>query len=115
MITGKGRCNVCNNCDVETFIRNVPTNGKFLYSAINKLTPEDTVAFFEGLGLSLKTERGNRVFPQSDKAVDVVDTLYNYVKTADVKLWKTPPKNFCLKTVRQSELSARTKHIMRTV
>lgn len=49
MITGKGRCNVCNNCDVETFIRNVPTNGKFLYSAINKLTPEDTVAFFEDL------------------------------------------------------------------
>lgn len=115
MITGKGRCNVCNNCDVETFIRNVPTNGKFLYSAINKLTPEDTVAFFEGLGLSLKTERGNRVFPQSDKAVDVVDTLYNYVKTAAVKLWKTPPKNFCLKTVRQWALSVRTKHIMRTV
>lgn len=86
MITGKGRCNVCNNCDVETFIRNVPTNGKFLYSAINKLTPEDTVAFFEGLGLSLKTERGNRVFPQSDKAVDVVDTLYNYVKNCGCKI-----------------------------
>ena len=85
MITGKGRCNVCNNCDVETFIRNVPTNGKFLYSAINKLTPEDTVAFFEGLGLSLK-ERGNRVFPQSDKAVDVVDTLYNYVKNCGCKI-----------------------------
>lgn len=86
MITGKGRCNVCNNCDVETFIRNVPTNGKFLYSAINKLTPEDTVAFFEGLGLPLKTERGNRVFPQSDKAVDVVDTLYNYVKNCGCKI-----------------------------
>ena len=86
MITGKGRCNVCNNCDVETFIRNVPTNGKFLYSAINKLTPEDTIAFFDGLGLSLKTERGNRVFPQSDKAVDVVDTLYNYVKNCGCKI-----------------------------
>ncbi len=81
MITGKGRCNVCNNCDVQTFIRNVPVNGKFLYSAINKLTPEATIGFFEGLGLSLKTERGNRVFPVSDKAVDVVDTLYNYVKS----------------------------------
>ena len=86
MITGKGRCNVCNNCDVETFIRNVPVNGKFLYSAINKLTPEDTIAFFEGLGLALKTERGNRVFPQSDKAVDVVDTLYNYAKNCGCKI-----------------------------
>ena len=86
MITGKGRCNVCNNCDVETFIRNVPVNGKFLYSAINKLTPEDTIAFFEGLGLALKTERGNRVFPQSDRAVDVVDTLYNYAKNCGCKI-----------------------------
>ncbi len=80
MITGKGRCNVTNDCDVQGFIRNVPVNGKFLYSAINSFTPRDTVKFFEELGLELKTERGNRVFPVSDKAVDVVDTLNNFVK-----------------------------------
>ncbi len=78
MITGKGRCNLCNNCDVQTFISNVPVNGRFLYSAINSFTPEDTMAFFEAQGLKIKTERGNRVFPLSDRAVDVFDTMLNY-------------------------------------
>lgn len=79
MITGKGRCNITNNCDVQSFISNVPTNGKFLYSALNNFSPYDTINFFEERGLKLKTERGNRVFPVSDKAVDVVDTLKDYV------------------------------------
>ena len=79
MITGKGRCNVTNNCDVQNFIRNVPVYGRFLYSALNGFTPQDAMDFFEQLGLQLKTERGNRVFPMSDKAVDVVDTLYDFV------------------------------------
>lgn len=79
MITGKGRCNVTNNCDVQNFIRNVPVNGRFLYSALNSFTPQDAIYFFEQLGLQLKTERGNRVFPMSDKAVDVVDTLHDFV------------------------------------
>ena len=79
MITGKGRCNVTNNCDVQDFIRNVPVNGRFLYSALNGFTPQDAIDFFEQLGLQLKTERGNRVFPMSDKAVNVVDTLYDFV------------------------------------
>lgn len=79
MITGKGRCNVTNNCDVQNFIRNVPVNGRFLYSALNSFTPQDAIDFFEQLGLQLKTERGNRVFPMSDKAVDVVDTLHDFV------------------------------------
>lgn len=86
MITGKGRCNVCNNCDVQTFIANVPVNGRFLYSAVNAFTPRDTMEFFESIGVSLKTERGNRVFPQSDRAVDVVDALRGYVKQSGVKL-----------------------------
>ena len=77
-ITGKGRCNLTNNCDVQTFIRNVPTNGKFLYSAINNFTPYDAVEFFEDRGLKTKTERGNRVFPLSDRALDVVDTMRDY-------------------------------------
>lgn len=86
MITGKGRCNVTNDCDVQGFIRNVPVNGKFLYSAINSFTPRDTIEFFEELGLELKTERGNRVFPVSDKAVDVVDALNDFVKNSGCKV-----------------------------
>ena len=86
MITGKGRCNLCNNCDVPAFIQNVPTNGRFLYSAIHHFTPADTMEFFEGIGLPLKTERGNRVFPVSDKAVDVVDALRDYVTQSGVRI-----------------------------
>lgn len=86
MITGKGRCNLTNNCDVQTFISNVPVNGRFLYSAINNFTPSDVMSFFEALGLELKTERGNRVFPVSDKAVDVVDTLRGFVTDRGVRI-----------------------------
>lgn len=80
MITGKGRCNVTNNCSIDTFIQNVPENGRFLYSALNAFTPQDTMRLFEGMGIPLKTERGNRVFPVSDKAVDIVDGLVKYAK-----------------------------------
>ena len=85
MITGKGRCNLANNCDVQTFINNVPVNGRFLYSAINAFTPEDTIEFFESKGLKTKTERGNRVFPASDKSVDVVDTMHDYAVESGCK------------------------------
>lgn len=74
-ITGKGRCNLTNLCPPEEFLSNVPTNPKFLFSAINFLTPEKTVALFNELGLPTKTERGNRVFPLSDKASDVTKAL----------------------------------------
>lgn len=86
MITGKGRCNITNNCSVSSFISSVPTNGKFLYSAINNFTPQDTIDFFEKSGLKVKTERGNRVFPQSDKAVDVVDAMHNFIKNNGCKI-----------------------------
>lgn len=86
MITGKGRCNVTNNCDCNTFIANVPTNGRFLYSAINSFTTEDTISFFQDKGVQLKTERGNRVFPVSDKAVDIVDCLHNFMQDNNVAL-----------------------------
>lgn len=82
MITGKGRCNLTNNCDLQTLITSVPTNGRFLYSAFSRLTPQDTMAFFNELGVSVKTERGNRVFPLSDKAVDVVDAMARFIKTS---------------------------------
>ncbi len=74
-ITGKGRCNLTNDCDVETFLENVVTNKKFMLGAIYGFTPSDTMAFFESLGLTLKTERGNRVFPISDKSSDVIKVL----------------------------------------
>ncbi len=76
MITGKGRCNVTNDCDsLDELISNVPVNGRFLYSAFSSFMPRDTMELFEDMGVALKTERGNRVFPVSDKAVDVVDAL----------------------------------------
>ncbi len=80
MITGKGRCNVTNNCDVNTLIANTPKNGKFLYSAFNNYNSYDTMSYFENMGVRLKTERGNRVFPVSDRAEDIVDALVLPVK-----------------------------------
>ena len=86
MITGKGRCNVTNNCGVDTLIANVPKNGKFLFSAFSGFDSGDTMRLFESLGVPLKTERGNRVFPVSDKALDIVDALVGTVKKSGVKL-----------------------------
>ena len=74
-ITGKGRCNLTNNCEIKTFMANIPGDGRFLYSALNRLSPTDTIAYFEALGLPMKTERGFRVFPVSDNANDVADTM----------------------------------------
>ncbi len=85
MITGKGRCNLCNNCDIDTLIANIPKNSKFLYSAFSNLTPKNLMDMFENWGVPLKTERGNRVFPVSDKAVDIVDALVKTAKKNDVK------------------------------
>lgn len=75
-ITGKGRCNLTNNCTAEEVLQNVPRNAKFLYSAMEQFPPVKTMEFFQSQGLKLKTERGNRVFPVSDRAADVIDTLY---------------------------------------
>lgn len=86
MITGKGRCNLANECDVETFMQNVPVNNKFLYSAIYNFTPYDIIDFFNNLGLQTKTERGNRVYPISEKAVDVVDTMRNFALDNGAKI-----------------------------
>lgn len=80
MITGKGRCNVTNNCDMNSLIANTPKNGKFLYSAFSNFDASDTMQFFEKCGVPLKTERGNRVFPQSNKSVDIVDALVKSVQ-----------------------------------
>ncbi len=81
MITGKGRCNVTNNCrSLDELISNVPRNGRFLYGSFSRFMPEDVIDFFESRGVELKTERGNRVFPVSDNAADIVDALAGFAK-----------------------------------
>ena len=86
-ITGKGRCNLTNNCDKEELFKNIVSNSKFMYSAFNSFDSKDTVDFFEKkLGLKLKTERGNRVFPVSDHSSDVIAVLYNRLKKLDVEI-----------------------------
>ncbi|MBR7092995.1 MAG: NAD(P)/FAD-dependent oxidoreductase [Clostridia bacterium] len=82
MITGKGRCNVTNRCTVAECMEHIPGDGRFLYSALSAFSPEDTISFFESRGVPLKTERGNRVFPASDKAVDIVDALTAFARQA---------------------------------
>lgn len=74
-ITGKGRCNVTNDCPTNEFLTNVPSNPRFLYAALNRFSTSDTMDFFEGCGVELKVERGRRVFPVSDKAADIVKAL----------------------------------------
>ncbi|MBQ2677126.1 MAG: NAD(P)/FAD-dependent oxidoreductase [Clostridia bacterium] len=78
MITGKGRCNVTNMCDLQQLIKSVPQNGRFLYSAFSAFSPYDIVDLLDQMGVPTKVERGNRVFPVSDKAVDVVDALVKF-------------------------------------
>lgn len=85
-ITGKGRCNLTNLCDIQTFLQNVPVNPRFLYKALNNLSPEDTMTVFEGFGVPLKVERGRRVFPVSDKAADITTALYKACISAGVRV-----------------------------
>ena len=91
-ITGKGRCNVCNDCDEKTVLKHIPGDGRFLYSALNRLSPRETMAFFEGLGVPLKTERGGRVFPVSDRAHDIADALASALSDAGVRVVRTRAK-----------------------
>ena len=79
-ITGKGRCNLTNNCEVEDLLRAVCTNRKFLYSAFYGFTSQDAIDFFENEGMRTKTERGNRVFPVSDHSSDVIAALAQKMK-----------------------------------
>ena len=85
-ITGKGRCNVTNDCSPREVLEHVPRNGRFLTSAVTRFPPEAVKAFFEGQGVPLKTERGNRVFPQSDRAADIIDALLRALRRAGVTI-----------------------------
>ena len=86
LITGKGRCNVTNNCDEDTFLRQVRTNPRFLYSALYAFPPYKTMELFEQLGVELKTERGRRVFPVSDRAEDIRQALFRYAEGSKILL-----------------------------
>ena len=89
LITGKGRCNVTNNSDNNEILKNIPVNSRFMFSALNNFSSYDTMNFFEELGVKLKTERGNRVFPESDSAAEIVNALENEAKKLKVHF------NFC--------------------
>ncbi len=85
-ITGKGRCNLTNHCDLNEFLSNVPTNPRFLYAALSRFSTADTMDLFESAGVPLKTERGKRVFPQSDKAGDIVAAMDRLCREAGVEV-----------------------------
>lgn len=89
-ITGKGRCNVTNNCTAEEVIAAAPRGGKFLYGAFSAFSPADTMEFFESRGVALKTERGRRVFPVSDSADEIADTLVSFALNAGVRVIREP-------------------------
>ncbi len=101
LITGKGRCNVTNDCTAQEVLQNVPRNGRFLYSALTTYPPEKVKAFFEDRGCALKTERGNRVFPVTDKAVSILDCLKQELRRRDVTV----------KTARVKHILAENGHV----
>ena len=86
-ITGKGRCNLTNNSDVREVMANIPGDGRFLYSALTAFPPEKVMEFFENHGLPLKTERGKRVFPQSDRANDVANLMQKLCRERAEQHW----------------------------
>ena len=96
-ITGKGRCNVTNACDTKEFMANIPGDGRFLYSAMSRFGTREVMAFFEELGVPLKVERGNRVFPVSDNANDIADALAHYCRRLGVKTLRTSAKEILAK------------------
>ena len=106
-ITGKGRCNVTNNCDLETLQANIPNNARFLYGAFSRCSPQDIMAFFERLGVPLKTERGRRVFPVSDKAADIVNALTRRLDELNVEIRR---ENVCSLIIENGECKGVNAH-----
>ncbi len=94
-ITGKGRCNVTNQCSVQEFISNIPSNGRFMWSALDRFSPEDTMAMFEDAGVPLKVERGRRVFPVSDFAGDIAGAMVKKCQKSGVEIKTWPVIGVC--------------------
>ena len=86
LITGKGRCNVTNDCSAQEVLQNTPHNGRFLYSAMTAFPPSETMKFFRQCGCELKTERGNRVFPVTDKSQTILDCLSKELRRLNVTI-----------------------------
>ena len=86
LITGKGRCNITSSLPMDEFIKNTPGNGMFLYSAYNNFTNQDIIKFLNEQGLKVKEERGNRIFPVTDKSKDVLDCFEKKLKSLNVKI-----------------------------
>ena len=93
LITGKGRCNVTNNCTAQEVLQNTPRNGRFLYSAMTAYPPEKIISFFEDRGCALKTERGNRVFPVTDKSQSILECLQKELRRLNVKIVNSPVRH----------------------
>lgn len=103
-ITGKGRCNLTNNCSVEEVLANIPGNSRFVTGAMHRLPPKAVMELFEELGVPLKTERGNRVFPQSDRAADVIDALVAELRRRKVTVVQDRAVRICCEDGRVSKV-----------
>lgn len=112
-ITGKGRCNITNATEIENFIKNVPGNGKFLYSAFNQFSNEDAIKFFNEIGVKTKVERGERVFPVSDSALEVIDKLKKELDRQNVRIIvNTPVEEILIKEeIIEDELVKRVRGV----
>ena len=111
-ITGKGRCNLTNACDMPDFLEKIPHGNRFLYSAISRFTPYDVIDFFESRGVRLKIERGNRVFPQSDQANEVVQALIDDCRRGDVTIRRMRVKELLLEKDRVAGVSTDKKQFI---
>ncbi|MGE5576703.1 MAG: NAD(P)/FAD-dependent oxidoreductase [Syntrophothermus sp.] len=109
LVTGKGRCNLTNACDVEEYIANMVGNGSFLFSAFHAFPSGEVIRFFDRLGLPTKVERGDRIFPVSDRAMDVVDALQRYLKEAGVETrYNTAVERIIVENERAARVTTRT-------
>ena len=111
LITGKGRCNVTNDCSAQDVLQNTPRNGRFLYSAMTAYPPEKVKAFFEERGCGLKTERGNRVFPVTDKAYSILDCLQNELRRSRVTVKTARVKSILVEDGRATGVQTQTEKI----
>lgn len=112
LVTGKGRCNVTNNCTPEEFLAAVRSNNRFMYSSYYGFTAQNAMAFFEEYGVPLKTERGNRVFPQSEKAMDIADALVKFATAQSAKIEQHTVKSLLLEPTSNEDRSFRVQGIL---
>ncbi|MBR5552826.1 MAG: NAD(P)/FAD-dependent oxidoreductase [Clostridia bacterium] len=104
LITGKGRCNLTNNCNREDFMKNIPRNGKFMFASFKAFPPEKVMEFFESRGTPLKTERGGRVFPVSDKALDILRCLKETLKGGNCRIINKKIENIVIENEKISKI-----------